>query len=288
MRMGQQVNALIWIWGEALRALRRGVGLLPFGIYALVQTAVVLAVASFAYPPFSLLVAPLLRWRFGAVALHYPNNYFVLRPALGQADTFLAVVLGSVLTASAVFLFARFFDGRRARFAAGWRAGASRYFPIVATSAILMVATQCASRVPFWFWSRLAEDAPKRFWLLRFASILVVVGLQALFVFVVPYLVVRGRSFLSAIGRGVVLSLKNPLTAYFAVAVPAALEVFPFWLSKKSAIIAYKLTPELLLAVVMVWIVIIAFSAYVTAASATRFFVHVTQEEATVPPRTEG
>lgn len=280
MRMMQQVNGLLWSWGEMLRALRRGVGLLPFGIYALVQTGVVLAVAAFAYPPFSWFAIPLLRWRFGNGALHYPNNFFILRPALGQVDTFLAVLLGAVLSASAVFLFARFYDGRRARFAEGWRAGAARYFPIVVTSAIVMLTTQLVSRAPFQLWGNLAEESPRRFWLLRLASVLVVLGVQTLFVFAVPYLVVRGRRLLPAIGGSIVLSLRNPLTAYFLVAVPAAFELLPFWLSKQSAIIAYKLTPELLVGVVLVWIAVIAISSYATAGAATRFFVHVTQEEA--------
>jgi hypothetical protein len=280
MRLLVQFNALIWSWSETGRAVRRGTALSPFILYAVVQAAVVFAVAAFAYPPFSAFVAPALRWRFGEAALHYPNNLFLLRPSLGQADTVLWVFLGAVLSAAAVRLFAARFAGGREGLGAAWSAGLRRYFPLVVVAAIVTGATHLVSRLPFTFWQDLAESSPSRFRLIRAASVAVVIALEALFVYVPPFLVLSGRRLGPALAGSFSLALRAPVVTYLLVGVPAALELLPLWLSRQSSAIAYRLSPELLIFVMAVWIVVILVAAYITIGGTTRFFLHATQDEA--------
>lgn len=285
MRLLKQFNALIWSWGEMFRALRRGVAVAPLLLYGAVQALIVLAVVGFAYPPLSLVVAPALRWRFGEAALHYPNNLFVLRSALGQADTFLWVLLGATLTAAAVHIFAAFYSGRREGLASGWRAAAGRYLPIVVVAAIVMALTHLIAQAPSSFWGELAERSPTRFRIVRAGGIALVVAVQSLFLYVAPYLVL-GRSRLgAAVSGSFALAWRYPVTTYFIVGVPAAVELLPLWLSRSSAMIAQRLSPEFLVFVMAVWIVVIFFASYAAAGASTRFFLHATQDET---PLTEG
>lgn len=278
MGLLKQFNALIWSWSEMLRALRKGIALWPFVLYAAVQSLLVLAVVGFAYPPLSV-IAPALKWRLGEAALHYPGNLFALRPALGQADSILIVVLGAVLTATAVHVFAEFYAGRGETFREGFRAAARRYIPLVAVAAVLIVATHLLARLPFTVWSDLAERSPAVFRVLRFGAIGVVVALQALLVYSTPYLVLGRRGLVGAVVGSLRLAVATPVTSLLIVGVPAAFELLPLWLSRQSSAIATRLSPEILIAVMLLWIVVILMAAYVTAGASTRFFLHATQDD---------
>jgi hypothetical protein len=288
MRLLQQFNALIWSWGEMFRALGRGVAVMPLALYGGVQTLIVLAVVGFAYPPLSVIVAPALRWRFGEAALHYPNNFFVLRSALGQADTVLWVILGAVLSAAAVHMFAAFYGGRREGLASGWQAAARRYLPVVLIAAIVMTLTHLIAQAPSSIWGDLAERSPTRFRIVRAGGIALVVAVQALFLYVVPYLVIDGRRLGAAVLGSLALAWKHPVTTYLIVGIPASVELLPLWLSRNSLMIARRLSPEFLVFVMAVWIIAIFFASYAAAGSSTRFFLHSTQDEAPLTQGREG
>ena len=289
MRMIQQFNALIWSWGEMVRAFRRRVALLPFALYAAVQLLVVISIANFAYAPFSWVMAPALRWRFGEEVLHYPNNLFALRPALGQIDTFLWILLGTLLSGAAIYVFSAFFAGSPDRFAIGWRKAARRYFALVAVGAVVMVLTQLITQAPHALWGHLIEDSPMRFRLVRMLSVGLVVAVQALFIYAFPYIVLERRRIVPAVVGSFRLAIRSPVTTYLIVGVPAALELFPLWLSRKSLTIAYRFSPALLIAVMVIWIAVIFLSSYASTGAATRFFLLATQDEEIVGPKeTEG
>ncbi len=280
MALLKQLNALIWSWSEMLGAAKRRAALLPLVLYGAVQVCLLLLVAGFAYRPLTSFVAPALRWRLGEAALHYPNNFFALRTVLGQTDPFLAVFLGALTTGAAVLLFAAHYGGDRGRFRAAWAASARRYWAIVAVVAIVVVASQLLNAIPFSVFGELAEENASRFRLVRALTIGVVMAVQALLVYAVPFILIGGAGLGRAIGRSASLAATTPVTTYLIVAVPAALELIPAWLSKKSATIAYTFAPEFLLVIMIIWVVTIALVNYATFGAATRFFMHATQDDA--------
>jgi len=280
MGLLKQFNALIWSWSETLRAFRHGVAVAPFAIYTSIHLVLLLGIVWFAYPPMSSIVAPLLRWRVGEMALHYPGNLFALRPALAQADSVLIVFLGSVLTGAAVHMFASFYGGRRERLGAGWAAAVRRYVPLAVVAGVLMLATHFVAQAPFAFMSGLAEDSPGVFRLFRLAAIAIVVVIQALFVYTTPYLVASGRSLMSSVRGSFRLAAVTPVTTLFIVGVPAALELIPLWLTRQSATIAMTMAPEFLIWIMVLWVAIIFVGGYLAAGAATRFFLHSTQDDA--------
>jgi len=281
MRLSEQVNALLWSWSETLRALRRRAALGPLLVYAAAQTAALLALAFFAYPPLSAVVAPALKWRFGERALHYPNNLFVLRPALGEVDVPLSVLFGSLTAGAAAIAFAAFYHGRRERFAASWRAASPCYLPLVGAAAITTALSQVISRVPLSFWGHLAEDSPSRFRLLRLVTIALVIAVQALMVYAIPAIAAGKRRFGPAVLGSLRLAVRQPVVTYLIVAAPAALELFPAWLARESDVIAIRFSPELLIGVMLIWIAVILLASYATLGAATRLFVHSTDDGVT-------
>ena len=78
------------------------------------------------------------------------------------------------------------------------------------------------------------------------------------------------------------LAFRAPLTTFFLVGVPAALELLPLWLSGKTATIAQRLAPEFILLVMAVWIAVILVAGFATTGATTRFFLHATQDAAGV------
>lgn len=275
----KQLNALIWAWSETLRAVRHGVAVLPFAMYAAVQCAVLFAVVGFAYAPLSIVVAPALRWRFGEAALHYPSNLVALRPALAQVDSVLIVLLGAVLTATAVHSFGTYFAGRKRSFIDSWRAAVSRYLPLVVVSAIVMVVTHFTARAPFSFLSGLAESSPGVFRIVRFGAVAVVIVVQSLFVYTTPGLVISRTGLREAIVRSFRLAVTTPFTSLLIVGVPAAFELLPLWLSRQSARLAMTLAPEVLIWMMLLWVIVILVAAYATAAAATRLFLFSIQDD---------
>ena len=279
MGVVQQFNALVWSWAEMLRALRRRAALAPFLIYAGVQTVILLMLLGFTVPPLRLFVPALMRLRFGDEALHYPNNFMVLRGALGQADIILSVFLGALVTAAAVYLFASFYGRREERSSVGLAVGASKYVPALVVTLVVAVLSQVAVRVPMSIWGGLADTSPMRFRMLRVILIGVVLALQAVFVYGIAAVVVDNKRVGAALAGTVALAFRNPVTTLLLVAVPAALELLPAWLMRNSSVIIYKFSPELLAVVMLIWIVVILFINYATVGAATRFYLHATADE---------
>jgi hypothetical protein len=278
MRFIEQVNALLWGWLEMLRAFRRRAALAPLLVYAGAQTAVLLAVVFFAYPPFSAIVAPALTWRFGPQALHYPNNLFALRPALGQADLPLSMLLGPLTLGAAAVVFAAFYAGRRERLGTAFRWAGVSYLPLLSVAVLTTALAQGAARLPLALWGGLAEDSPTRFRLVRFGTVAAVLALQSLFVYVIPSIAAGRMRLGPAVAGSFRLALRQPVTTYLIVAVPAALELLPAWLARKSDVIAVRLAPEFLAVVMLVWIAVILLANYAVVGAATRLFVHSTED----------
>jgi hypothetical protein len=280
MDIVQQFNALIWSWAETLRALRRRVGVHPLLVYAAVQLVVLVMLALFAYPPFVSFVMPLIRWRLGEGALHYPTSFLALRAIFGQADMVLTVLLGGFVTGAAVWLFSVYYGGGEDPRTTGFRVAAKRYIPLLVIALVGLAIAQIVTRVPMGFWGHLADERPMRFRILRMMTIAVVMGVQALLVYAIPYVILGGRRVWSALGSSVSLAVRNPVTTYLIVAVPAALELLPALLVRNSSVIAYRFAPEGLAVVLGLWVVVIFFVTYLMVGAATRFYLYATQDDA--------
>lgn len=279
MGVVQQFNALVWSWAETFRALRRRTALVPFLIYAGVQTVVLLMLLGFTAAPFRFFVPALMRWRFGDAALHYPNNLLAMRGALGQADLVLSVLLGALVTAAAIHLFSSFYLKERASVGEGFAVGRSRYVPSLVVAIIVAGLSQVVVRAPMALWGELADTSPMKFRLLRVVLIGAVLAVQALFVYGIVALVVDGKKLPAALSSTVSLAIRKPVTTLLLVAIPAALELLPAWFMKNSSVIIYRFSPEYLVAGMVLWIVVIFFINYVTVGAATRFYLHATANE---------
>lgn len=282
MGVVQQINSLVWSWAEMLRAFRNRVALVPFLIYAAAQTALLLMVVGFTAPPFNLFVPGLLRWRLGEQALHYPNNLLALRSVLGDADILFSIFLGALVTAAAAHLFSSFYSGSAERFSVGWRAGAARYTRLIAVALVVAAISVAVVRIPMTFWGDLADTRPLRFRLLRMMLVGAVLVIQTLFVYALPSIVIDGKRVLASLRGSVALALRNPITTFLIVAVPASLELLPAWLMRNSAVIVYRFSPEFLAVAMLIWIAALFFIGYATVGAATRFYLHATADESPV------
>lgn len=288
MTIIEQFNALFWSWGQMFRAMRSRAALLPFSIYAAAQVGVLFMLSGFAYPPFSYFVAPIVRWRFGERALHYPDSFLALRAEFGQTDMILSVFLGAVVLGTAIALFAAFYERRRVGFGVAWRGAASRYLALLAVSAVVMALGQLLSAIPMPSWAYLAEHAPNRLRMLRALSLFLVLAAQALFAYAAPYIVLGRRRLVPAVVDGFRLTLRNPVTTFLIIAVPTALELVPVAISQNAEAIVSRMAPESMIAVMLLWVAVIFFMNYATVGALTRFYLHATQDESPGDDGREG
>ena len=288
MGIVEQVNAVIWSWSETMKALSKRAALLPFLVYAAAQVGLLLLVVGFAYPPISYLMLPLLKWRFGEAVVHYPTNFVALRSALGEGDPILAIFLGAVTMAAAVLLFAAFYERRERSFVKAWKAAASRYWSLVVIAFLIVVLGQVVTRTAFSIFGVLADENAMMFRAVRMVTVALVLLVQAIFAYAVPYVILRGRTLGSALVGGVALTARSPVTTFLIVAVPAALELLPVWLWKQSSVIARTFSPEILAVVMLIWIALLVLAGYITIGSVTRMFLHLTQDEHGVGTQAEG
>lgn len=288
MGVVQQFNALIWSWAEMLRALRRRVALVPFGIYAAVQSVVLLVFIGFTVRPLSWFVPGLMSAWLGPRAVHYPNNLIMLRAVMGRADIVLSVILGGLVAGAAAYLFSAFYSGNPERFSTGWRAAVRRYLPMLAVALLVTVVAQAVVRIPMSLWGHFADVRPLRFRLLRMILTGAVILVQALSVYAIPAIVIDARRWGRAIAGSVALAVRSPITTLFIVGVPAAVELLPAWLMRNTNVIVYRFAPELIILGMFLWIITIAVINYATVGAATRFYLHATQVDGPIERAGEG
>lgn len=84
----------------------------PFFFYASFQLLAVLAIAYFAYPPFSAVLVPIFKKLFGEHVLHYPNNFILLNPLFEWTEIILSGFLGVLAIGSGTLIFVSHYQNK--------------------------------------------------------------------------------------------------------------------------------------------------------------------------------
>ena len=205
-------------WPEAFRLLRDHRFLfIPVGVSAIAKT-VLLALALLApFPPFSNLLAPVIRYFWSEIYLHYPYHLGLASRWFRRLDLFLPVFLEGFLIAMAALLVRQVIAGRPAKLRQVF-ADAFRRYPalliltlinvllaLVLVQAVFIPIRLILERVSF-----LAKSPFTAAFLPGITTLVVIAAVESLFIFAIPLCVMENRPW----GSSLVGSIRTSLQAY--------------------------------------------------------------------------
>ncbi len=239
--------------------------------------------------PFKFILAPPIKSIWGAIYLHYPYIYELLPKVFYYSKIILGIFVGSVTTGCAVLIVARLKNREEVNIKDVLSAVLKRYVTLLLLSAILFIAVHYIMKQPPVLFFKYFRTHPKllfigpKFWFNIFLPVLnfiLAIILQGLFVYSIPYVVIKGKKFIAALFLGLKLFAKNFVKTVIVVLLPMLLYIPITAMRSNLSLLADKFVPEVVLVVLIFGIIVGTFvvDCLVTVAT-TLIFLEVADEK---------
>jgi len=283
---GKKISVLA-VWKTAVNLiLSQPRVLIPFGILAVVEIAQLFVLANSPHFPVNKIMAPLISRIWGAVFLHYPYIYELLPRLFYYAKMVAGIFVGGLTTAMAVVMVVQAEKGKRLNVKTAFRQAISRYVSLLLLMFLLYVGVHFMMKQPqvllalaFRGKGELLFLGPRPWFQVILPSVLflLAVVLQGLFVYSIPYIIIKGKKFLPALWSGIVFFGKNAVRTIVLVGVPMVLYVPVTIVRSNIHILADKFGPESIVLVLLIGALVslLIVDALVTVATAL-FFIEAT------------
>ncbi len=246
---------------------------LPFFLFALLSFAIVWLLTNPFMPVLGPVIAGVSKLITGSDAItHYPEIYVLLPMTYGRIALVLSVLIEALLVGSGFLLFSGHYRHERLRVGGAIRGAAKKYPQIVAVWLFYtIVFLAMIIYLPKLFDSFIG-GSPRRTLAFHILLRFVGSGILAMFMYVVPYVVLDSLKFTTAIGRSIRTFFRNPFSSYFLALVPYLLTV-PFTLALfDPMMIVRKFSPELILYLISAEIVVSMIANFVFTSTVLRFY----------------
>jgi tetratricopeptide (TPR) repeat protein len=201
---------------------------LPFVLTAMVEAALLGLVWLAPHPPYSVLLAPPIRYVFGERVLHYPWHAWFLFHVMKHTHLAASTLVGAFMSGLACAMVRQAHEGRRLSLRDALVSGQARYGRILLIWLVAWAAASAAST----FLPQLMPNRTAALW----AGIGITVLLQALFVYAIPASVFDGTAWFRALWRGLREAARYPLGTLAVVILPSAAVIgFVLATSSRSA-----------------------------------------------------
>jgi len=260
-----------------LREARTGRLWTPWVTLGVLQLALLLALTVFAHPLLAWAVAPFVRALAGEPALHYPDFFRALPYLHGRVDLVVGMLPGALVTGWSTWLFAARWRRSVVAPGAGWAETAPRSLTLVLAQLPQQVLVLLLGMA---FERALVGQPDHLVRRLGYAAALGgVVGLQALFLYVPP-LVMLGRRGLWGTLAGLPRTWARGLWAALLLCAVAMLLLLPISeLGRRSGLLVERGVPELVGWVVALQILAGLALSFLLAGSSTLVYLGVVVEE---------
>ncbi|MFH1771991.1 MAG: hypothetical protein ABH872_04170 [Candidatus Omnitrophota bacterium] len=191
--------------------------------------------------PMYYLLGPPVKTFFGERFLHYPFNFYILPKLFSYAEVASGAFIGMLMVAVTIGMVAQVVKGERPSLLVNLIRGIRRYFSLIGIwliiiSLIFIIGKAAVKIIP-----------PSS----GIASLFVIAGLfmaavsvHMIFIYVVPLLIIRQKSFFSSIKENAIL-LKNLFIPTVMLVMMPAFMYLPFaFLKAKPVFLANKFYPE--------------------------------------------
>ncbi|MDD5020261.1 MAG: hypothetical protein PHS61_07600 [Candidatus Omnitrophica bacterium] len=278
------------IWKSVISVTTRKPAIfLPFCFIAALEVVVLFLLCQSPHAPLNIIMGPPIRRIWGQVYMHYPFFYELLPRLFYYAKIFLGIFFGSVTTGMAICAVSLARKGEPVDLKDIFRQVLRRYLTLIVLTSILYVAVHILMKQPsqllFKYFrgghAKLLFLGPK-FWVTFFIPVLnflLAVVLQGLFVYTIPYVVLKGKKFIPALLLGMRLFLKLIPKTVFVVAIPMILYIPVTMLRNNIGLLADKSSPEIVGLILFIGILIgtLIVDALITVAT-TLIFIEETHE----------
>ncbi len=185
---------------------------LPFLIFAGIELAFLMLLFLAPRQPLRPLLGPPIDRFFGERFLHYPLNFLILPKMISQVRVVLTVLVGSLMTGTAVLMTIKTYAKQTAEFKPSLRSAAKNYIALFCIVLFITVLFQLAIRVTSalmlkYFVSGHAKFlfVPAKIWLgpiLTVINIILGIFIQAVFIYAIPALLNENKRLVPALARG--------------------------------------------------------------------------------------
>lgn len=241
--------------------------LLPFLfiLIALLDFAALFALFLAPSPPFSYVVAPIIRAFWGDQFLHYPNNFLLLPKLLNHAHFLITAFFGVFITGLVIRKIEAHIQGEeRISVMAAARDVSKKFAGLFFAWLITYVCFAMAAKL-------VLIILPKNIWSQLFGAFSISVLFQLIAVYTLPAMVILDHGFLKKFLAGLKFGLKNIILTGVVIAIPTLLLLTVF-LIKVATPLYVKIYPELVLWILGFGIIAMTFVDFlVTTAAATLF-----------------
>ena len=265
--------------------------LLPFCIVAGCGFLALVILYFAPHSPLDKIFSPIISEFWGTQPLHYPHYYILLIKLISHAETAIAVIVGSLTTAMAVFLVSKYDKSEKLNMKQAFRLCIRKYIILVIAVALFIFLSRNIIKVPFWLLSKyfaagrtsllwISSKVWMRYILLLLNFVVVALG-QGIFIFVIPYVIIKKRGLIRAVAGSVSLCMRKLLLVFPLIFLPLLIYV-PFIIIKNNtSFLLNRMYPESLIVPLLVLSIIVTsviIDAFITISS-TILFLQVTDED---------
>lgn len=282
--MSKKLNTLVDIWHDSYTLIRKSPRLLfPLLIVAFLEG---LWLELLYFAPRSPLNGPFLppiKRYFGEMAAHYPAFLFLLPRLFGFGQLFIYIFVGGILTAITMVMAASLSEGQSLSFSVAFKKVRKRLFSLIVVSCFIILCLGFITGREFTFLKAGFDAAGKGMLykmllflagIFRYLNFLIAVSVQALVLFILPFLVLENKKLFPAIGRGLLFGGQHFGRVFLLLLAPS-LCYSPIWFlkTKTSFLVQKTSTPEAIVWLMGIGILATLLVDAFIAVSAALFYV---------------
>ena len=268
-----KLNFLIGSYIDAIKAMFSVRLWTPYFIFALVSVLMAWLFTKPFLPVIGPCVTEVAVFIAGTEAvLHYPDLYGFLPSVFGWTNILFSILLEVLLIGTGFIMFAGYFKHERVGFFSALGAAKGKYFQLVAmwlfyTAVFLLLLFY----IPKVFESRIAES-PRAILALHILLRFVGYVILAMFMYVLPYILLDRERFISSLANSVRTFFKNIFSSYIIAVVPYLIALpFSVMLSNPFLIVR-KFSPELVFYLITGEIIANMFASFIFTVTLLRFY----------------
>src|SRR3989339_693704 len=193
--------------------------LLPFLCIVLFQYATLLTLFFAPRPPFSIVLAPVIRAFWGDQFLHYPYNFLLLPQLYNYAKNIIDITFGVFFIGIAVSMITQSYNNARPEWALGIQKTAKRLIRLILLWLITIAVIVGILKFIHLFSQSFISSIKVQLFLDFLAGTLV----QVVFAFAIPAVIIENRKLLIALKRTTALCKNYPLETLLIVGIPSML-----------------------------------------------------------------
>jgi hypothetical protein len=260
--------------------------LIPFAVLAGVEILQLFILANSPHFPVNKFMAPFIRRVWHETFLHYPYIYELLPRLFYYAKMAAGIFVGGLTTAMACLIVLQAEKKKSVSLKKLFGQALKRYASLLLLMVLLYVAVHFTMKQPQLLLAAAFRGRTSflfmgpRVWfgfVLPAVLFLLAVFLQGLLVYSVPFVILKGKKFLPALGSGVVFFFKNAWRTLVLVGVPMVLYIPVSIVHGNINVLAAKFGPESIVFVLFLGVLVsvLLVDALVTVAT-TLYFIEAT------------